>query len=565
LADGTVEIMIEQARKLPPGAVITADICIVGGGAAGIAIAHELATSAQRVVLLAGGERRERGADRDLYRGEVAPGTSHEPLEEGRRRAWGGTTSAWSGRCVPLDPIDLERRAWVPHSGWPISYGELQPFVERANRVCEAGQSRYTTREAFPQSQTEMIAGFDGPDMSTSRLERFSPPTNFARRYGPALEKAKDIRVLLGAHAVALDLADNRRRIARVRAKSSTGRDLSVIANTYVLACGGLENARLLLASRHQCPNGIGNEHDNVGRYYMAHLYGILGWIELRAPDDGFVYGYERDEDGVYCRRRFWLTPEAQTEHKTGNCVGQLNRTDVSDPNHSSALLSAKHLAGAYRAALHDRRAGRRSSTGPEERAQRRSHWRVVARGAPSLIPEVTAHVHRRYFAPRQLPGILGPQSVNRFPLLYQAEHLPHRASRVELATTRDAFGMPRLRTRIAFTDDDVSTVETFHRVLAAQLCATGTGRFHPYDECDLRAQIEVQLAAFHSWYHHIGTTRMSVSRSDGVVDRDCRVHGVENLYVAGSSVFPTGGHANPTLTLVALALRLADHLRARR
>ena len=338
-----------------------------------------------------------------------------------------------------------------------------------------------------------------------------------------------------------------------------------MIADTYVLATGGLENARLLLASRHQCANGIGNEHDNVGRYYMAHLYGILGWIELRAPNDGFVYGYERDEDGVYCRRRFWITPDAQAEHRSGNCIGQLARTDVSDPSHGSALLSAKHLAGTYLDALRDRRAGRRASTGPGERSQRRSHWGVVARGAPSLIPEVATSVHRRYFARRQLPGVLGPQSVNRFPLLYQAEHLPHRASRVELATTRDAFGMPRLRTRVAFTDDDVRTVETFHRVLEAQLRATGTGWFHPYDACDLRAQIEDRLATFQSSYHHIGTTRMSANPSDGVVDADCRVHGVENLFVAGSSVFPTGGHANPTLTLVALALRLADHLRARR
>jgi choline dehydrogenase-like flavoprotein len=556
--------MIEQARKLPTGAPITADICIVGGGAAGIAIARELANSARRIVLLAGGDRRERDADRDFYRGEVAPGTSHEPLEEGRRRAWGGTTSAWSGRCVPLDPIDLECRPWVPNSGWPIDYVELQPYFERANEVCEAGRFRYDTREAFPHSQPEMIAGFDGPEMLTSRLERFSPPTNFARRYGPALEKATEVRVLLGAHAVALDLSDNRTRIARLRAKSSTGADLSVLADTYVLACGGLENARLLLASHDQCADGIGNDHDNVGRYYMAHLYGILGWIELRAPDDGFVYGYERDDEGVYCRRRFWITPEAQTQHESGNCIAQLARTDVSDPDHGSALLSAKHLAGTYVDALRDRRPGRRSSNWRAERSQRRAHWGVVARGAPFLIPEVTTSVHRRYFARRQLPGVLGPQSANRFPLLYQAEHLPHRSSRVELATTRDAFGMPRLRTRVAFTDDDVRTVETFHRVLAAQLCATGTGTFHPYVG-DLRAQIEARLAAFHSSYHHIGTTRMSASPSDGVVDRNCRVYGVENLFVAGSSVFPTGGHANPTLTLVALALRLADHLRVRR
>jgi choline dehydrogenase-like flavoprotein len=553
--------MIENARKLPIGAVIKADICIVGGGAAGIAIAHELAGSARRIVLLAGGDRRERAWDRDLYRGEIAPGTSHEPLEEGRRRAWGGTTSAWSGRCVPLDPIDLECRTWVPHSGWPISYEELQPYLERANRICEAGSFRYTTPEAFPASQSEMISGFDGPDMVTSRLERFSPPTNFARRYEPEIKKATSVRVLLGAHALSLDLADNRTRIVGLRARNSLGAELSVVADTYVLACGGLENARLLLASRHQVPSGIGNEHDNVGRYYMSHLYGVLGWIEVRSPDNGFVYAFERDRDGVYCRRRFWITPEAQAEYKIGNGIAQLTRPDISDPVHGNALLSATHLANTYADALRDRRAGRPSPTWHAERSLRRTHWGVVVRGAPSLVPDLTTNVPKRYLARRQLPGVLGPQSINRFPLLYQTEHLPNRASRVVLADDRDAFGMPRLRAQIAFTDDDVRTIETFHRVLAARLCATGTGVFHPHDR-DLRTQIEDQLAHFHSWYHHLGTTRMSVSPKSGVVDRDCRVHGIDNLYVAGSSVFPTGGHANPTLTLVALALRLADRLR---
>ncbi len=144
---------------------------------------------------------------------------------------------------------------------------------------------------------------------------------------------------------------------------------------------------------------------------------------------------------------------------------------------------------------------------------------------------------------------------------MYQAEHLPHRSSRVVLASERDAFGMPRLQTQIAFTDQDIRTVETFHRVLASQLSATATGVFHAYDD-DLVHQVEENLSRFHSMYHHLGTTRMSASPSSGVVDPDCRVHGVDNLYVAGGSVFPTGGYANPTLTLVALALRLADRLR---
>ena len=552
--------MIEDARKFPAAAVIQADICIVGGGAAGIAIAREFARSARRVVLLAGGDRREREVDRDLYRGEVAEGTSHEPLDTGRRRMWGGTTTAWHGRCVPLDRIDLEHRSWVPDSGWPIDYEELQPYIERANRVCEAGDPFFDTREAFPGAQAEMISGFDGPDMVTSRLERFSPPTNFARRYGPALKKATNVRVLLGAHAHSMDLSEHRARIVSLRARTSLGTQVSVVADEYVLACGGLENARLLLASRHQVPTGIGNQHDNVGRYYMSHLCGVLGWIEVRSPHAGFVYGLERDREGVYCRRRFWITPKAQSEYKVGNAIAMLVRPEVSDASHGSALLSVNHLARTGVRVFRNPRSRGQGEAGQASGSTLGSHLSIIARGMPSVLPDAATNVQRRYPARRKMPVILGPKSVNRFPVRYQTEHLPHRSSRVVLTGKLDASGMPRLQTEIRFTDDDVRTVETFHRVLAAQLSATGTGTFHAYDD-DLKGAIESQLANFSSWDHHIGATRMSISPADGVVDRDCRVHGVDNLYITGSSVFPTGSHANPTLALVALALRLADHL----
>jgi len=553
--------VIGNARKLPANAVVESDICIVGGGAAGITIAHELERSTRRVVVLAGGDRRERPDDRDLYRGEIAPGTSHEPLEEGRRRKWGGTTSAWHGRCVPFDPIDLEHRSWIPDSGWPIQYDELEPYLARATELCEAGPFQYDARETFPGAQAEMVPGFDGPDMVTSRLARFSPPTNFARRYGPALEKARGINVLLGAHAVSLDLDVSRARITRLHARTSRGTELTVVADRYVLACGGLENARLLLASRHQRATGIGNERDNVGRYYMSHLFGALGWIELRSPGNGFMYEYERDPQGVYCRRRFWITPRAQSEHLVGNAIAELERPALDDPSHNSALLSAMSLAKAYGSAVRERRVAQSPERWRSARPTRGSHWRTVVRGAPSLLRDAPLIARARYFQRRRLPGILGPQSVNHFTVEYHTEHLPHRSSRVVLTEDRDAFGVPRLEVRVAFDDQDVRTVTTFHRLLAAQLSATRTGEFHPYDD-DLEQQVELHLANFHSRYHHLGTTRMSATPADGVVDRDCRVHEVHNLYIAGGSVFPTSSHANPTLTLVALAARLADHLR---
>ena len=290
--------MIENVRRLPVGTVIESDICIVGGGAAGITIAREARAErpAHRAAGGRGTPRTGPGPRSPSGRGRSGnvPRTARDVEAPRLGRGHDGM-----GRPVRSLRCDRPRTSGVgPHSGWPITYEELVPYLVRANEVCEAGPFDYTTREALPGAQPEMIAGFDGPDIVTSRLERWSPPTNFARRYGRASEKETNVRILLGAHALALDLTDNRARVAGVRAASSDGNRFSVTADTYVVACGGLENARLLLASNHQAAAGIGNHHDNVGRYYMSHLIGVLGWVTLRSPDAGFVYDFERTARG---------------------------------------------------------------------------------------------------------------------------------------------------------------------------------------------------------------------------------------------------------------------------
>ena len=210
--------MIIDAAQLDEGAALAADVCIVGSGAAGITLALELATTGLNVAMLTGGARRERSADRDLYRGEVEAGSSHEPLEENRRRAFGGSTIAWGGRCIPLEPIDFETRSWIPESGWPIAYSDLLPHFARAMAICDAGPFSFDAR-------APMIDGFDGPEITTKRLERWSPPTNFGRRYRRELDRARNVRVLMGAHALELELRADGGSIERVRAASRPGRE----------------------------------------------------------------------------------------------------------------------------------------------------------------------------------------------------------------------------------------------------------------------------------------------------------------------------------------------------
>ena len=554
--------MIDDARQIPGGTTLTADFCIVGGGPAGVTLALELARTGRTAVLLAGGGRKETAEARALYHGHTAPGTSHEPLEENRRRMWGGTSSAWGGTCLPFDPIDFEPRPWIPHSGWPIGAAELAPFFARANAICEAGTCEYRATAAFPDAPSEMIAGFDAGDVVTWPLERWSPPTHFGKRYDAELRAASNVQVLLHAHATHLQLDPHGRAVREIRAATEPGHTFTVRARHYVLACGGLENARLLLASHDTAATGIGNHSDCVGRFYMAHLFGVFATARLRDPTAGLVYDFERDAEGVYCRRRFWITPEAQRARGIGNGIAYFFRPQLSEAKHRDALSSATYLAKFF---LGSRlRLGLRAqlARAREHRAALGEHLRIVLRDAPALVPQILRIVRARWYARRRLPFVLPSKSTNEFHLFFQTEHLPNPGSRLVLHPERDAFGMPRLETRIAFSDADLETVVELHRLIRDRFAASGTGELL-FDETALREHLREYVAhRFNSNAHHIGTTRMSSDPASGVVDAQCRVHGVGNLYIAGSSVFPTSSHANPTLTIVALAARLADHLK---
>ncbi len=553
--------MIEDARKIPAQAILEADLCIVGGGSAAIAVAMGYKDCGRSVILLPGGGPNQTSLALDLYRGTVKPPGSHEPLEENRLRMWGGTTTVWGGRCVPFDPIDFERRSWIPGSGWPIGVADVQPYLEPACTLAEAGDASFDARAVFPNTQPEIIDGFDNRDLVSFPLERWSVPTDFCKRYRGDLDGASNVRVLLHAHVIHLQLAEAGHTLSHVDAACSPGQVFRVKARRTVIACGALENARLLLAARDVSPSGIGNENDLVGRYYQSHRFGVCGQAVLKNPDKGFIYEFEKDSKGVYCRRRFWLTPGAQEQQQTCNVVGFFFRTVSAGAEHRNAMVStvlvAKTLLGGAR-------------KGPRRlfqiiRAQRREllqHAGIILKDGPSVFGQLAAVAYTRCFQKRRLPTVLPPRKVNRFPLFYQTEHAPHRDSRVLLdPTSVDEFGMPRLEVQIRFSEIDHRTCSTFIRLFKQRLEEADLGTFEITEE-EQKLLDQPDPHNFNSNSHNIGTTRMSIGPEEGVVDTNCRVHSVGNLFVAGSSVFPTSSHANPTLMIVALALRLADHLK---
>ncbi|MDR3538259.1 MAG: GMC family oxidoreductase [Acetobacteraceae bacterium] len=549
--------MIGDARRIVRDAVLTADICIVGGGAAGIALALRLRDSGLRVLLLESGGPSEDKATQALYEGEVADEALHSPPDKYRQRRFGGSTTIWGGRCVPFDPIDFDARPWMPYSGWPISHETVARWYPEANALVEAGACDYDARTAREGGLRPVIAGFNPREFDVDRIERFSCPTDFARRYRHRLETTQQVRVLLQANVTRLRTSADGARVDSAEVRTLDGNRFQVQADQFVVATGGLETPRLLLASNDVHAAGIGNARDLLGRFYMSHIAGTMGSLRLHGA--AVWHGYDLAEDGTYCRRRIALSEEAQHTHALGNMVFRLHHPRIPDPNHRTGALSAIYLAkhlisyeygkrltgdGPVTAGLWLRHVGN-LMTDPFGAARFLAHW-----------------VRHRTLAARKFPSVIIRPRADLFSLDFHAEQAPQPDSRVTLGHSVDAFGMPRLRVDWRYCELDVRTVATGFALLRQEFAESGLGelKLEP-SESDIEAVVR-RDGAYGG--HHIGTVRMGDSRATGVVDANCRVFGVNNLYVAGSSVFPTSSQANPTLTLLALALRLADHLHAR-
>jgi choline dehydrogenase-like flavoprotein len=550
--------MLTDAANWPADTALEADLCIVGAGAAGIATALQFEYGPVQVLVLESGGLAEDARTQQLYAGSVVDEKLHSPPDTDRQRRFGGSTTIWGGRCVPMDPIDFERRDFIPLSGWPLDRASLDPFYAQANRLCEAGEYAYTAGAAFrdpARPVRPIIDGFASPDFTTDTLERFSCPTDFGARYGHRLRAASNIRVLLGANVTGVNLSADGTKVESLTVQTLGGRRLSARARVVVLAVGGLEVARLLLASRDVHRDGVGNAHDVVGRYYMAHLAGTLGSLKFNGPLSSVHHGYDIAADGTYCRQRIAVTAQAQRRERIGNFVARLHHPRITDPAHHSAILSLLYLSRIfipyeYAKRLH----GDHHGTAAEWLA----HLRNLAGGPFDAVRFAWHMLRDRRLAERKFPSIIIRSSANLYSLDFHAEQQPNAASRVTLGDERDALGMPRIRIDWRYTAGDVDTVCRAIALLARDINASGLGRFD-YDP----ATVEFEMTRYGAYGgHHIGTTRMGDDPRTSVVDADCRVHGVRNLYIAGAAVFPTSSQANPTLTLVALALRLAGHLK---
>jgi choline dehydrogenase-like flavoprotein len=385
-------------------------------------------------------------------------------------------------------------------------------------------------------------------------LERFSCPTDFGARYRARLASATHVRVLFGANCAGIRLSSQGDHVSRLVVATLSGRRFEILARSVVIAAGGLETPRLLLASNDVQREGIGNAHGNVGRYYMCHLAGSVGSLTVSGKPVSVRHGYERTAEGIYCRRRLALTPDAQRSLGVANLAARLHFPAVADPSHGSSVLSGIFLTRRLLSHEYSRRV---ANPGDKGTSLYLRHMANVLRYPHDAVGFLAHWMLRHNLAPRRFPSVILKNRSNRFSLEINAEQIPLPESRVSLGDGHDSLGMQRVRVDWRYVRADIDSVAHTLRAFAAAFEKSGIGQFS-FDE----ERLEDDLTCFGAYGgHHIGTARMGSDRRKSVVDADCRVHGIDNLFVAGSAVFPTSSQANPTLTIVALSLRLAEHL----
>lgn len=552
--------MIADARTAGLPDRLEADLVVIGAGAAGIALALALSETAIQIVVVEAGGPKYSSAAQEFYRGESVQPAAHSPVDMYRRRVFGGSTTLWGGRCIPFDPIDLEHRPWMKYARWPIPYSELADHIPRAMAILEAGLPEFQAEDAL-EGQAAMVSGVESSDVFLDRIERFSRPTNFGARYRDNLARASNIRLFINAPTTKI-LLDGDGRACGVQIDAG-GTRKTVAAPRVVIAAGGIETPRLLLAGNDARPEGLGNERGLVGRFYQCHLEGEVGRLRFHGPQDQIRLDYERSRDGIYCRRYIWLSPTAQRNHKLAGLVIRPAHPGIVDPDHRDPVLSAMYLAKSF---IVPEYARKMTALEHHARAQRggsalnyhAAHLRNVVRGSPRLAAFAADWARRRIFADRKLPSVVLPNSKGIYPSDINGEQEPSFDSRVMLGSERDALGMPRVRVDWRATEADYMRMLGGLRLIAGAFAASDTARL------DLSGVSTASLSQtiVPIGGHHVGTARMADDPRSGVCDRNGEVFSVPGLFVAGSAVFPTSSFANPTLTLIALTLRLSEHLK---
>jgi choline dehydrogenase-like flavoprotein len=501
-----------NARTAPEGFTLDVDVCIVGAGPAGITLAHALQSRGIQCALIESGGYPREAESQELNLAETR-GDLHQDLRLARARGAGGTAALWNtmfrgapfAKYLPLDPIDFESRDWIPWSGWPVSRRALESCYHRAQGMCGLGLFDYGG-PAWSDAAAPLLGLASGSLVQS--VYQYGPADRFTVAIPAELASSSSVTWLHGATVTGLEASASGDRIMAARWAALSGIGGRVRAARFVLAAGAIENARLLLAHTSAADDGDGW----LGRGFMEHPVDASLELSSRDPALAVTPGFFGARDAG-----------------RGIVIGRIGL--------SADLLRSENLPNASLRLFRE----------TEPVLMRSPGIRSVAR---RLVP-FPAWRRRIGDAIRRRSVRTPPGGATRHRVLLDLEQPPHRENRVRLSDQRDRLGQRRVVLEWRWRAGDEAGRQRVREVFARELERAGVGRLLVSRETALDPAI----------HHHAGTTRMHPDPALGVVDGDQRVHRMENLYVTGASVFPTAGVANPTLTIIALSLRLADCL----
>ncbi|MCC8408155.1 GMC family oxidoreductase [Mucilaginibacter sp. UR6-1] len=535
------------------------NLCVVGSGPAGIILALDYARTNphKRVLLVEYGsntQQKENQLDSSI---QINNTVNHHQPNECTNKGLGGTSATWGGRCVMYDEIDFEDRPILNgNCTWDKTILiDVQDHIHKAAEYFECGKPDFDLSALTNADAKPIAEGFKQGVVTDTRLERYSMPTRFGERYAGDIAAQTNLTLAEGYEARDFEQPNAKGKVSFLTLRHvATQKQIIVTADKFVLAAGAQESTRILLRNQ-QLFRNIGGVPDALGKYYQGHLSGKIASVQFNGDPKKTDYGFTKDADGVYARRRFQFSNEFLKQNNLLNTALWLDNPLYFDPKHRSGAMSFMYLAMitpvlgkklAPPAIAHSITKGRVNNIP--------AHIGNIARGLPRSFTKPAAIFYKRYISKRKLPGVFLYSPKNTYALHFHAEQVPFEGNSMKLGSDGE-----RLIINYSLTEADVASVIKLHDVLDHWLRTTGCGELKYWFDKDELPQAIKNMSK--DGLHQCGTTRIANSPENGVVDSDLKVWGTSNVYVCSSSVFPTSGQANPTFMLGAFAVRLSQHL----
>jgi choline dehydrogenase-like flavoprotein len=485
--------MFKDLKDISPESTSTYDICIVGTGPAGISVAKQLLGEGYSIVMLESGGELPEPKYQQLNKGENS-GPSFLSLDASRMRCFGGASKLWAGYCSPFKSDEFDKKSFIPLSGWPISFGDLKQYYKQAAKMLGLSYKKFYSKDYFQDTFEGMkFKKFNRPDsLLSGNVFQVSNVVDrdFGNKYKIDFKSSINTDVIFHSTVTELNLSNTRKGVHSVSVSDLDGNKAIIKAKIFVLACGALENPRILLTSNKYHKNGIGNDTGFVGSCFMSHP-GVANVSEIYKPS--------------------WE-----------EC------TDKDKDKYNNDYIVQFEM-----------------STQERKKSKVLRHILSISEGQ-GLVNSLTC--------------MLSNRSSSKINLNVALEQPPRLSNNITLHESKDSLGVSKINMHWNnISKIERQTVVKSVKTMARELGVLGAERIRFKNDLLTGESFKINDPV----NHHIGTTRMSDSPETGVVDKNCKVFGVSNLYIAGSSVFSTSSVVNPTYTIIAMSLRLGNYLKS--